>query len=191
MISFKVLICWSRTKVDSTYYISLPRCLKNGLNKFIKLLWVSLSCLFYFCSKFPCSWSYGAWVKILWQSCHSLLFHCTHKSCKSVRSDYSFPGGSGGRESACSVGGLGLIPGSGRSPGGEHGIPLQHSCLENPHGQRSPAGYSPWGHKEQDTTEPLSSTQHIPSSKYFWKSLLHHHFYHNHSSEDPHHLTLS
>ena len=25
-----------------------------------------------------------------------------------------------------------LIPGSGRSPGGEHGPPLQHSCLENP-----------------------------------------------------------
>ena len=27
---------------------------------------------------------------------------------------------------------LGLIPGSGRSPGGEHGNPLQYSCLENP-----------------------------------------------------------
>ena len=26
----------------------------------------------------------------------------------------------------------GLIPGSGRSPGGGHGDPLQHSCLENP-----------------------------------------------------------
>ena len=26
----------------------------------------------------------------------------------------------------------GLIPGSGRSPGGEHGNPLQYSCLENP-----------------------------------------------------------
>ena len=35
------------------------------------------------------------------------------------------------------------------------GLPgtLQHSCLENPHGQRSLAGYSPWGHKELDTTE--------------------------------------
>ena len=28
-----------------------------------------------------------------------------------------------------------------------------NSCLENPHGQRSLAGYSPWGHKESDTTE--------------------------------------
>ena len=34
-----------------------------------------------------------------------------------------------------------LIPGSGRSPGGRHGNPLQYSCLENPHGQRSLTGY--------------------------------------------------
>ena len=44
------------------------------------------------------------------------------------------------------------IPGLGRSPGGGHGDPLQYSFLENP-GQRSLAGYSPWGHKESDTTE--------------------------------------
>ena len=36
------------------------------------------------------------------------------------------------------------IPGLGRSPGGGHGNPLQYSCLENPHRQRSLAGYSPW-----------------------------------------------
>ena len=48
---------------------------------------------------------------------------------------------------------LGSIPGSGRSPGGVHGNLLQCSCLENPHGQRSLVGYSPWGHKEWDTTE--------------------------------------
>ena len=47
----------------------------------------------------------------------------------------------------------GLIPRWGRSPGGGHGNPLQYSCLENPHGQRSLAGYSPWGRKESDTTE--------------------------------------
>ena len=34
---------------------------------------------------------------------------------------------------------------------------LQYSCLENPHGQRSLAGYSPWGCKESDTTEQLST----------------------------------
>ena len=37
------------------------------------------------------------------------------------------------------------IPGLGRSPEGGHGNPLQYSCMENPHGQRSLAGYSPWG----------------------------------------------
>ena len=47
----------------------------------------------------------------------------------------------------------GLIPGSGGSPGGGHGNPLQYACLENPHGQRSLAGYSSWGHKESDMTE--------------------------------------
>ena len=36
----------------------------------------------------------------------------------------------------------GSIAGLGRSPGGGHGNPLQYSCLENPHGQRSLAGYS-------------------------------------------------
>ena len=43
-----------------------------------------------------------------------------------------FPGGSDGKESACNVGDLSLIPGLGRSPGGWHGSPLQCSCLENP-----------------------------------------------------------
>ena len=38
--------------------------------------------------------------------------------------------------------------------------PLQYSCLENPHGQRSLAGYSPWGYKESDMTEGLSTAQH-------------------------------
>ena len=47
----------------------------------------------------------------------------------------------------------GLIPGLERSPGEGNGNPLQYSCLENPHGQRSLAGYSPWGNKESDMTE--------------------------------------
>ena len=64
-----------------------------------------------------------------------------------------FPGGSDGKESACNAGDLGSIPGLGRSPGGGHGSPLQYSFLENPHGQRSLAGYSLWGCKESDTTE--------------------------------------
>ena len=63
----------------------------------------------------------------------------------------------------------GLIPGSGRSPGGGNGNPLQYSRLENPHGERSLAGYSPGGHKELDTMEVTehahtlltASTRHI------------------------------
>ena len=41
------------------------------------------------------------------------------------------PGGSDGKASACNVGDPGSIPGSGRSPGGGNGNPLQYSCLEN------------------------------------------------------------
>ena len=59
---------------------------------------------------------------------------------------------------------LGSIPELGRSPGGEHGNPLQYSCLENPMDQRSLAGYSPWGRKEMDMTEQISK-QKVTSTK--------------------------
>ena len=55
---------------------------------------------------------------------------------------------------------MGLIPGSGRSPERGPGNPLQYSCLENPC-QTSLAGYSPWGHKELDTTEVTEHTRRI------------------------------
>ena len=42
-----------------------------------------------------------------------------------------FPCGSAGKESACNVGVLGLIPGLGRPPGEGKGYPLQYSGLEN------------------------------------------------------------
>ena len=71
-----------------------------------------------------------------------------------------FPGGSDGKESACNAGDLGSIPGLERFPRGGHGHPLQYSCLENPHGQRSLVGYSPWSHKELDTTERLLTAEH-------------------------------
>ena len=51
------------------------------------------------------------------------------------------------------VGDVGSIPEWGRSPGGGHDNPLQYSCLEN-----SMVDYSPWGHKELDMTEQLSTT---------------------------------
>ena len=46
-----------------------------------------------------------------------------------------FSGGSGGKESACKVGDLAWIPGSGRSPGEGTSNPLQNSCLENAMGR--------------------------------------------------------
>ena len=58
-----------------------------------------------------------------------------------------------GKESACNTGDLGSIPGSGRLPGEENGYPLQYCCLD---GQKNLTGYSPWGHKESDTTELLT-----------------------------------
>ena len=73
-----------------------------------------------------------------------------------------FPGGASSKEPACQCNAgdirvAGLIPGLGRYPGGEHDNPLQYSCLENSHWQRSLVGYSPLGHKESDMTERLST----------------------------------
>ena len=53
------------------------------------------------------------------------------------------------------------IPETRRAPGGGNGNLLQYSCLQNPHGQRNLAGYSPWDHKEPDMTEQLSFQQTI------------------------------
>ena len=75
------------------------------------------------------------------------------------RDDTGFPGGSDGKESTCNAGDLDSIPGLGRSSGGGHGNPLQYSCLENAHKQSILVGYSPWGRKESDMTEWLSTAQ--------------------------------
>ena len=64
-----------------------------------------------------------------------------------------FPGGASSKEVVVVVKRLkdaALIPGLGRSPEGAHSNPLQYSCLEIPHGQKSLEGYSC---KELDTTE--------------------------------------
>ena len=78
----------------------------------------------------------------------------------STRVFLGFPGDLDGKEFACSARDLGssLV---GKIPWSRVCNPLQYSCLENPPEQRSLAGYSPWGHKESDTTEQLSIAQHI------------------------------
>ena len=55
--------------------------------------------------------------------------HCRHKVKSTTLPDLGFPGGSGGKESACNAGDLGLIPGLGRSLGEGNGYLLQYSCL--------------------------------------------------------------
>ena len=81
-----------------------------------------------------------------------------------------FPGGSDCKESTCNVGVLGSIPGLGRFPGGGHGNPLSYSCLENSHGQRSLAGYSPCGCKELAATATKHSAAYLKARE--WLRLL-------------------
>ena len=78
-----------------------------------------------------------------------------------ITQGHGFPGGPDSKESACNVGDLGLIPGLGRSPGGEHGNPLQYSCLENPMDRGAWRTTVQGAHKELDTTEQLSTAQYI------------------------------
>ena len=57
------------------------------------------------------------------------------------------------KESACNAGDPGLSRGPGRSPEGGPGNPTSVLFPREPQGQRSLAGYSPWGHTESDTIE--------------------------------------
>ena len=66
-------------------------------------------------------------------------------------------GSTSGKESTFNEGDVASIPGLRRSPGGGHGNSFQYSCLENPHGQWSLAGYSAWCHKESEMSEWLST----------------------------------
>ena len=53
----------------------------------------------------------------------------------------------GGKYSTCQCKRRGFDPWVGKIPGGGNGNPLQYACLGKSHGQRSLAGYSPWGRK--------------------------------------------
>ena len=67
-----------------------------------------------------------------------------------------FPGGSAVKKKK-KAGDTGSIPVLGRSLVLGNGTPAQYCCLENPHGQRSLVGYSPYKHKESDTAERRST----------------------------------
>ena len=84
-----------------------------------------------------------------------------NQNCGSPCKKGDFPGGSDGKEYACSVGDQGLIPKLGRSPGGGHGNPPQYSCLEKSPWTEEPGGLQSMGSQESDTTERLSTAQHV------------------------------
>ena len=75
---------------------------------------------------------------------------------------------------------VGLILGSGGSPGGGNGNPLQYFAWKIPLTERSLVGYSLWGHKESDMTEQLSKHTHtqnnliLTTSPIFQMRLLRH-----------------
>ena len=83
--------------------------------------------------------------------------------------DRESSGGSDGKESACSVGGLDSIPGLERPPGNGSDYPLLYSCLENPWTE-DPGGCIPWSCKESDTTEH-THTQPIPELYFYNQGL--------------------
>ena len=69
------------------------------------------------------------------------------------RESWGFPSSSVVKNPPANAGDMGLIPGLERSPGGEHGNPLQYSCLENPMNRGSWLATAYGVCKESDTTE--------------------------------------
>ena len=57
--------------------------------------------------------------------------------CSAITFHEGFPGSLAVKNPPANAGDMGLIPGSGRSPGGGNGNPLQYSCLDNPMDRRA------------------------------------------------------
>ena len=74
---------------------------------------------------------------------------------------YFFLCGSDGKESTCNAGDLDSIPGLGEISWRRAWQPTPVFLPEESYGQRSLEGYLPWGHKESDVTERLSTAQHF------------------------------
>ena len=108
--------------------------------------WEQVKCMF------PCV---GLWKETLWSLDLGL---CVWHSPSHFG---GYPGGSMIKNLPANAGDLGSVPGSGRTPGGGHGNPLQDSCLGNPMDRGAWQGYSPWSRKESDTTERLNKASHF------------------------------
>ena len=107
----------------------------------------------------------GSWYYATWMVTTSSLWKPIQKELKGCNRPLDFPDGASSKESACQCRrhkGHGFDSWVRRSPGGWHGNPLQYSCLENPHGQKSLAGYSPWW-RDGNTRPPY-----LPPEKTMW-----------------------
>ena len=141
VFSNELALCIRWPKYQSFSFSISPSCVYSGLISF-RTDWFDLLAL-------------QETLKSLLQHCNlkASIIQCSAFFMVHLSHPLGFLGGLDGKESACIAGDLGLIPGLGRFPGRGHGNPFQYSCLENPHEQRSLAGYSPWGHKQSNTTE--------------------------------------
>ena len=101
--------------------------------------------LFLFCTGLCRSW--------IQSHLDGIRIHCS--VCVRLLQTSGFPGGSDGKESACSAGGPGYIPGM------RERQPTSVFLPQEFHGQRSLVGYSPWGCKVSDMTEWLTFTVHL------------------------------
>ena len=91
----------------------------------------------------------------IYQSMYVCEYVCTSRASLVAQTVKNLPATQGDLDS---------IPGLGRSPGREHGNPLQNTCLENPHGQRNLAGSSPWGCRVRHNWMTKLSTCIYPST---------------------------
>ena len=79
-----------------------------------------------------------------------------------------FPGGSAVKNLLASAGDTGSIPGSGRSPGGGLGSPLQFSCLENPMDEET-GGLQFAGLQRVTQLSDSTATMQLTELDFFWR----------------------
>ena len=102
---------------------------------------------------------------------HFCGFHFSFLNKVFLSAIWGFPSGSEGKASAWNAGGLGSIPGPGRSPGEGNGNPLQYSCLENPMERgdwQATVHGVPKSWKRLSDLTSLTTYQLYPNTKCFW-----------------------